>query len=105
MWKTFSVSPFANNALFIPTAPTVTTVTVAPSTVTADVGQTVQFTATVTTTGFAPKAVTWSTNSANVDIDSSGKATINTGATGSVTVTATSVFDGTKKGTATLTIG
>lgn len=105
VWKTFSVSPFANNALFIPTTPTVTTVTVAPSTVTADVGQTVQFTATVTTTGFAPKAVTWSTNSANVDIDSSGKATINTGATGSVTVTATSVFDGTKNGTATLTIG
>lgn len=105
VWKTFSVSPFANNALFIPTKPTVTTVTVAPSTVTADVGQTVQFTATVTTTGFAPKAVTWSTNSANADIDSSGKATINTGATGSVTVTATSVFDGTKKGTATLTIG
>lgn len=105
VWKTFSVSPFANNALFIPTTPTVTTVTVAPSTVTADVGQTVQFTATVTTTGFAPKAVTWSTNSANVDIDSSGKATINTGATGSVTVTATSVFDGTNKGTATLTIG
>lgn len=105
VWKTFSVSPFANNALFIPNTPTVTTVTVAPSTVTADVGQTVQFTATVTTTGFAPKAVTWSTNSANVDIDSSGKATINTGATGSVTVTATSVFDGTKNGTATLTIG
>lgn len=105
VWKTFSVSPFANNALFIPNTPTVTTVTVAPSTVTADVGQTVQFTATVTTTGFAPKAVTWSTNSANVDIDSSGKATINTGAKGSVTVTATSVFDGTKNGTATLTIG
>lgn len=105
VWKTFSVSPFANNALFIPTTPTVTTVTVAPSTVTAVVGQTVQFTATVTTTGFAPKAVTWSTNSANVDIDSSGKATINTGAKGSVTVTATSVFDGTKNGTATLTIG
>lgn len=105
VWKTFSVSPFANNALFIPNTPTVTTVTVAPSTVTAVVGQTVQFTATVTTTGFAPKAVSWSTNSANVDIDSSGKATINTGATGSVTVTATSVFDGTKNGTATLTIG
>ena len=105
VWKTFSVSPFANNALFIPTTPTVTMVTVAPSTVTADVGQTVQFTATVTTSGFAPKAVTWSTNSTNVAIDSSGKATINTGATGSVTVTATSVFDDTKKGTATLTIG
>lgn len=105
VWKTFSVSPFANNALFIPTAPTVTTVTVAPSTVTAGVGQTVQFTATVTTTGFAPKGVIWSTNSANVDIDSSGKTTINTGDTGSVTITATSVFDDTKKGTATLTIG
>lgn len=105
VWKTFSVSPFANNALFIPTTPTVTMVAVAPSTVTAGVGQTVQFTATVTTTGFAPKAVTWSTNTDNVDIDSSGKATINTGATGSVTITATSVFDGTKRGTATLTIG
>ena len=32
VWKTFSVSPFANNALFVAGTPTVTSVTVSPKT-------------------------------------------------------------------------
>lgn len=104
VWKTFSVSPFANNALFVPGVPSVTSVTVSPATVEAAVGQSVQFNATVVTSNFAPKSVDWTTNSANAIVDSSGKVTLKTGATGSITVTATSTFDNTKKGTATITV-
>lgn len=104
VWKTFSVSPFANNALFVPGVPSVTSVTVSPATVESAVGQSVQFNATVVTSNFAPKSVDWTTNSANAIVDSSGKVTLKTGATGSITVTATSTFDNTKKGTATITV-
>lgn len=104
VWKTFSVSPFANNALFVPGVPSVTSVTVSPAMVESAVGQSVQFNATVVTSNFAPKSVDWTTNSANAIVDSSGKVTLKTGATGSITVTATSTFDNTKKGTATITV-
>lgn len=104
VWKTFSVSPFANNALFVPGVPSVTSVTVSPATVEAAVGQSVQFNATVVTSNFAPKSVVWTTNSANAIVDSSGNVKLETGATGSITVTATSTFDNTKKGTATITV-
>lgn len=104
VWKTFSVSPFANNALFVPGVPGVTSVTVSPAAVEASVGQDVQFNAVVVTTNFAPKSVDWTTNSANAVVDSSGKVTLKEGATGSITVTATSTFDQTKKGTGTITV-
>lgn len=104
VWKTFSVSPFANNALFVPGVPGVTSVTVSPMTVEASVGQAIQFNAVVVTTNFAPKSVDWTTNSANAEVDSSGKVTLKDGATGSITVTATSTFDNTKKGTGTITV-
>nr|UWG22605.1 MAG: hypothetical protein [Bacteriophage sp.] len=104
VWKTFSVSPFANNALFVPGVPSVTSVTVSPAAVEASVGQDVQFNAVVVTNKFAPKSVDWTTNSANAEVDSSGKVTLKDGATGSITVTATSTFDKTKKGTGTITV-
>lgn len=104
VWKTFSVSPFANNALFVPGVPSVTSVTVSPATVEAAVGQSVQFNATVVTSNFAPKSVDWTTNSANAIVDSSGKVTLETDATGSITVTATSTFDSSQKGMATITV-
>lgn len=104
VWKTFSVSPFANNALFVPGVPSVTSVTVSPVAVEASVGQDVQFNAVVVTSNFAPKSVDWTTNSANAEVDSSGKVTLKDGATGSITVTATSTFDKTKKGTGTITV-
>lgn len=104
VWKTFSVSPFANNALFIPGTPTITSITVAPNSVNASVGQSVQFTATVTTTNFAPKSVVWSTSSDKAIVDDSGKVTLLEGASGSITVTATSTFDDSKTGTATITV-
>lgn len=104
VWKTFSVSPFANNALFIPGKPAVTSVVVSPKTVTAKVGQDVQFKAKVTTDNFASQAVKWSTNSAQAVVDESGKVTLLKGATSTITVTATSVFDGSTNGTATITV-
>lgn len=106
VWKTFSISPFANNALFIPGTPAVTSVTVSPATATVAAGQSAQFTATVATSDFAPKSVVWSVDdSAKATVDQSGKVTIMAGAeAGTVTVTATSTFDSTKKGTATITI-
>lgn len=106
VWKTFSISPFANNALFIPGTPAVTSVTVSPATATVAAGQSAQFTATVETTDFAPKSVVWSIDdSTKATVDQSGKVTILEGAeAGTVTVTATSTFDSTKKGTATITV-
>ena len=104
VWKTFSVSPFANNALFIPGTPGVTSVTVTPSRSTVAAGQSVQLSANVVTTNFAPKSVTWSVNSAYATVDNSGKVNVLSTAPAStnITVTATSTFDTSKKGTATI---
>lgn len=104
VWKTFSVSPFANNALFIPGTPGVTSVTVTPSKSTVAAGQSVQLSANVVTTNFAPKSVTWSVNSEYATVDNSGKVTVLSTAPAStnITVTATSTYDTSKKGTATV---
>lgn len=104
VWKTFSVSPFANNALFIPGTPGVTSVTVTPSRSTVAAGQSVQLSANVVTTNFAPKSVTWSVNSEYATVDNSGKVTVLSTAPAStnITVTATSTYDNSKKGTATI---
>lgn len=59
VWKTFSASPFANSAVFVPGAPAIDSVSVSPSTVTISAGQTVLLSATVTTENFASKAVDW----------------------------------------------
>lgn len=106
VWKTFSISPFANNALFIPGTPTVTRVTVSPATANVSAGQKVQLSAVVQTTDFAPQAVTWSvTSGENVTVNQSGVVTIGADASGKIVITATSVYDSEKSGSATLTIG
>lgn len=103
-WKTFSVSPFSNAMLFVPGTPTVTSVTVSPDTATASVGDVIQLSATVATTNFAPKTVTWTSNKPNVTVNEEGKVTIGSGASGSVVITATSKYDGSKSDTCTITI-
>lgn len=60
VWKTFSVSPFANCTVFVPGTPGVTSVTVSPSTASSVAGQNVQYSADVVTANFASKAVNWS---------------------------------------------
>lgn len=104
VWKTFSVSPFANNALFIPGAPDVKTITVSPVTSTVSAGQSIQLTANVETTNFAPKSVTWTVEKGYATVDNSGKVTLasNTPPSTDIKVTATSTYDVTKKGTATV---
>jgi hypothetical protein len=105
VWKTFSVSPFANNALFIPGTPTVTSVTVSPATANVSAGQRVQLSAVVQTTDFAPQSVVWSvTSGENVKVNQSGVVDIGTNAVGEIVITATSVYDSTKSGSATITV-
>lgn len=107
VWKTFSISPFANAVVFVPGKPSVTTVTVSPKEVSTVKGQSVQFSAKVDTENFANKAVTWSTDpSENVTVDVNGVVTISPdyNGGGSITVTATSVADNAKNGTATITV-
>ena len=107
VWKTLSVSPFANSAVFVPGVPSVTSVTVSPDTVTAGAGQTVLLTAEVVTANFAPQTVTWSVaEGAKATVDITGKVVIGTDAkTGdTIVVTATSTFDSTKSDTCTITV-
>nr|DAJ50326.1 MAG TPA: Head protein [Caudoviricetes sp.] len=104
VWKTFSVSPFANNALFVPGIPSVTSVTVTPATATVTKGQSIQLNATVETENFAPQSVTWQSNSKNATVDASGKVTLNTSASGTINITATSTYDTSKNGKCVITV-
>ena len=112
-WGVFSTSPFVDCVVFTQTAQAISSVTVSPATATVDTSNTpidLQMTASVVTTGFANKAVVWSVDStsatAGVKISQLGKlhipedldTTLQT-----ITVTATSVYDSTKTGTATIT--
>lgn len=103
-WKTFSVSPFAQAVAFVIGSQAVTNVTVTPSALTIKRGQKASLSAEVTATNFAPKAVVWSSSDENVTVDSGGNVVVGQSAGASVTITATSVFDSSKKGKCTLTI-
>lgn len=104
VWKTFSVSPFANNALFVPGTPSVTSVTVTPATAAVTKGQSIQLNATVETTNFAPQSVTWSSDSDNVTVDASGKVTLASTASGTINITAKSTYDQSKTGKCVITV-
>ena len=108
-WGSVSSSPFENAICFTVTAQAVSSVTVSPSTATVSKGQSLQLSATVVTTGFANKAVYWSVDADSyadgVRISDMGELIIPSDATvESVTVTATSIYDNTKTGTATITV-
>lgn len=105
VWKTFSVSPFANNAIFIAGTPSVTSVTVSPAAANVSAGQKVQLSAVVHTTDFAPQSVVWTLTSGDkVTVTQSGLVIIGSDATGEIVVTATSVYDNTKSDSATITV-
>lgn len=106
-WKTFSTSPFAQAVVFVPATPTVTSVTVSPSTATVAAGDVVQLSATVVATNFAPTSVTWSSSSDEATVDARGIVTIASDATlaEDIVITATSTYDSTVYGTATLSAG
>lgn len=105
IWKIFGVSPFANAQIFSEVEPTVTEVTVNPSALTVTAGQSAKLAANVMTTGFAPQTVNWSSDNEAVTVSNNGvvKVAAGTAPGTSVVITATSTFDATKSGTATLT--
>ena len=114
VWGIKSTSPFENAVVFTAgLAPVVNSVTVSPNESSISAGLSLQLTATVETSGFANKAVTWAITKGGED----GKATINqngllkiasdyvvSGEAPQIVVTATSVFDNTKTGTASVTV-
>lgn len=109
-WGVLSSSPYENSCVFVTVQPTVTGVTVNPKSATMSKGQSLQLSAVVATTGFANQAVTWSVDetsaTAGVTINQEGKLVIpsSSSVSGTIEVTATSIFDNTKKGTATITV-
>lgn len=108
-WRIFSTSPFEQCLAFTKDSNSVTSVTVSPATATMTKGQTLQLKAVVEVTGITNKSVAWSidedSDSKNVTINQDGVLKVaSTSEATSVTVTATSVFDKTKKGTATITV-
>ena len=110
VWAVISTSPFENAVVFTPDTPAVTDIDVSPEEATLVAGQSLKLSAEVTTTGFANKAVTWSVDStsatAGVTIDIHGvlKTPSTMSSEDEITVTATSVYDSTVTGTATITI-
>lgn len=103
-WKTFSVSPFSQAVAFVGGTPAITSVTVTPDALTLKKGAKAQLSAEVVATNFASKAVNWTSNNPAVTVDSAGNVSVGQEASGSVTITATSVVDSSKKDTCTLTI-
>ena len=109
-WLVISTSPFANACVFVDGTPSVTSVTVSPATATVTKGQSVKLSAEVVTANFANKSVTWSVASAVegmdvVKIRQDGTLSVPSNApSGELTVTATSIYDNTKTGTATITV-
>ena len=112
VWKTFSVSPFANAVVIVDDVESeVTAITVTPATATiaGTVGNVLHLVASVTKAGLANSQVVWSISS-NAEgyarIDESGNLIITDIPSSdlAITVTATSVFDSTVSGTATITL-
>lgn len=105
VWKTFSVSPFANSVLFVPGTPSVTSVTVSPTTASVPKGGSVSLSAVVETEYFAPQTVVWTSSAEDVKVSAAGVVTVDADAkSATATITATSAFDVTKKATCTVTI-
>ena len=109
-WRVFSTSPFENAVVFTQDDISVKSVTVSPATATVSKGQELKLSANVETTGFANKAVVYSISSSVegmnvVTISADGTLKVpSTAPSGELTVTATSVYDKSVTGTATITV-
>lgn len=101
-WKVVSTSPFKQAVVFTKdVAPAVSAVVVSPSTASVSAGQNLQLTASVTTAGFANKAVQWSiTHDGETRADK--KATIDNN--GLLRIPAGHVYGNGTQGTYTITI-
>lgn len=106
VWKTFSVSPFANSVLFVPGTPSVTSVTVSPTTASVPKGGSVSLSAVVVTEYFAPQTVVWTSSAEGVKVSAAGVVTVDVDAKSTTaTITATSAFDNTKSSKCIVTVG
>ena len=118
-WKVLSTSPFKNAVVFTAGLPRVESVTLNPNEASVTAGLDVQLQAVVETRGFANKAVTYSISqdpetdpAKKATVDLNGKVHIPAGHVAStadeentlVKVTATSVYDTTKTGVASITV-
>ena len=106
VWAVMSTSPFEPCAVFTLTEPSVTSVSVSPSTATVTAGQTLQLSSEVVTVGFANKAVVYSVESGEgVTVNQEGLVTIPSNFSGeTATIRATSIYDSTKYADATITV-
>lgn len=116
IWGIKSTSPFENGVVFTAgVTPTVTAVTVSPSKSSLSPGSSLQLTASVKTTGFANKAVTWAITKGDEDgkakINESGLLTISKeypvstdSSTPQIEVTATSIYNNTVTGKSSITV-
>ena len=108
VWKTFSISPFAQAIAYSDVAAGITSVTVTPTTATLPVGADLQLSVAVVGTGVINKGVQWAmTGNASTGsyVSDAGKVHVakdETAAT--LTVKATSIADATKSGTSTITV-
>lgn len=114
-WKTFSVSPFANAAVFTEAVGSITSVTVSPSSASMYPGTAMTFAATVVASGIVDTAVKWSIEATGEGDDGlasgtkidpwSGYLVIDPEETATkITVTATSVADSTADDDAVVTV-
>lgn len=115
VWMVFSTSPFENGAVFTSDTPSVESITVNPGEVSISAGNSIEYNAVVETTGFANKAVIWSAtdntaHSNKITISADGKLFIpadfdTTGLDEAhITVRATSVYDDSVFGEASVTV-
>ena len=105
-WKIFSTSPFAPVCVFVPEVPIVTGVSITPSEATVARGGSTNLTANVDTENFAPKSVTWTSDTEGVTVSASGVVTVGADVEQGTqaTITATSTFDAEQSATATITV-
>ena len=104
-WKTFSTSPFSNAIVYVPTTPAVTAVEVTPASATVAKGSSLALTTVVTSTGYAPQEVTYTSDKDGVTITEGGVVQIDADCEAvSATITVASVFDPTVTDTVAITI-
>lgn len=107
-WKVISYSPFRNAVVYTTQTPTITSVTVAPTTAQVGKGAQLQLSAEVKATGFASKKVSWNVKGATSDkttITPNGLLVVGSDeAATSLTVKAISLANSSKSGSATITV-
>lgn len=103
-WKVLAISPFAQNALFVPGTAAVTEITPSVNSVEIAAGSSVQLTATVASTGFAPTGLIWSSSNEDITVSQSGVVTVSPDAESGATITIKSAYTPTVTASVTVTL-